>query len=529
MAAPKGPPQPPEDDLNRKAAQAYREALKLRAAAARTDPCMFAQHVMRDEDSGAEVKLAPMHRLWLEAAEKYKRLLIFASPGGGKSALLSVVYSVFCLGRNPNERIVILSAAEKQAKRIIRGIKQYIEGSPALREVVDDRTFHRLEPGDQWDQTAITVERSISSRDPSVQVFGKGGAIQGARPDRIIIDDLLTRVNSNTPEMRDEMEGWFNALIMSRVGPKTRLVGVGNVIQSDDLFHRWVRRGGWHVIRSPLLDARGRLTWPEKFSMEALEEKKVELGPIEFKRQILCEDTGESAAYFEPEMFDGCLKRGNGVDLWRRLESLPRDSFTVTGVDLAQTQGRFSDRTVLFTILVEPDGTRRLLMIESGKWNGTEIIHKIVDTHVRYKSIVVVEENSAQLFIDCCGKIVPDIPIIPHSTQGSNKSHQFFGIEGMAHEFRSNRWIIPNRDGVVAETVASWLQGFLDYQPLTHTSDFVMASWVAREYARQQGVRMGGAAVTVRAIGAGAARTTAEDLVHPFDRPPEGRMPPSML
>jgi hypothetical protein len=149
---------------------------------------------------------------------------------------------------------------------------------------------------------------------------------------------------------------------------------------------------------------------------------------------------------------------------------------------------------------------------------------------VRYKSIIVVEDNSAQSFLlEYCKAAAPEIEIIPHSTQGANKYHPVFGVEGMAHEFRGNRWVIPNHGGVVAPEVGSWLQGFLDYQPLTHTSDVVMSSWFAREYARQLGVRSTGSSVTVRAIGSGSGRRDETPLVHPFDRDPGGRMPPWAL
>lgn len=504
---PKAPPAAPPADPEkaRQVAELARAAFRARAVAARTNPCLFCLHVLRDEKTGKEIQLAKMHREWLDAAERHRRLLIWASPGSGKTSLLSVGYSIYRLGRNPNTRIVILSAAERQSKKIIRGIKGIIEGSEALKEIADNQTFYALQPGDQWAETAITVKRGIASRDPSVQVFGKGGSIQGARPDLVIIDDLLTLVNSRTQELRDEMEAWFDALIGSRIDPGTQVIAVGNRIHSDDIFHRWEKRRTWHVFSGALLDAHGNPTWPERWPLEAIEDKRANLSPTEFKRQILCESVDEADAYFTRDMFDGCLERGLGLQPLRRLPELPPGCITATGVDLAAKKTRDSAKTAIFSLLAAPDGSRRVLAVESGKWDGRDIVRRVLDHHARYHSVVVVEDVSAQqFFLDLCGALAPEMHIEPFTTTGQHKHHPVFGIEGMAFEFRQSRWVIPNDDGVVTPEIGAWIQAVIDYHPLSHTPDVLMASWFAREYVRAAGVRRGaGANVSVRVMGAG--------------------------
>ena len=479
-------------------------------AAARSDPRIFALYVGRDEETGELIRLAPMHEEWLGAVHRFKRVLIFASPGSGKSALLSVLYVVFYLSRNPNARVVILSASEKQSKRIIRGIKHYIEGSQELREIADGVTFHRLELGEQWAETSITVKRTVDSRDPSVQVFGKGGSVQGSRPDLIIVDDLLTRVNSRTAELREEMEQWYDALIGSRVGPRTRVIAVGNRIHGEDMFHHWAKKPKvWHVYSGSLLDRDGKPTWPERWTPEAIEEKRAELSATEFRRQILCESVEEDEDHpFRRKMFDVCLARGEGLKLIDRLDETPPGCFTVTGVDLATGQKEAAAKTAIFSILVAPDNSRRILGLESGRWEGPEIVKRIADHAARYDSIVVVEDNGSQKFLLDLGSVLaPDMRVVPFTTLGQNKYHPIYGIEGMAFEFVQGRWIIPSRDGQAPEEVEAWIRAWCAYTRLGHTPDILMASWFSREYARVLSAQTSAppAVYSIRMIGAGTA------------------------
>jgi hypothetical protein len=504
-------------------ADSTKAALAARAALARRNPTAFCAHVLRDEETGEEIRLAPVHRAWHSMADQHRRVLVHASPGLGKTSMLSIGRVLFELGRNPGERIVVVSSAERQAIKVVRLIKRYIAQSQELREIADGRGFHLLEPGEQWAETAITVKRSVDAKDPSVQAFGRGGSIVGSRVDLAIIDDLLTYQNTRTQDLRDETEAWFNATVMSRLGTRSRIVAIGNVIHPDDLFHRWVKRGGWRYMKCPAVDAQGRPTWPERMPPEFIEEKRRELGPVEFARQMLCEPRDDADAYFTRAMFDKCLARGDGLQLLHSLDELPPGCMTVTGVDLGAKKTAGSGRTVLFTIMVNDRGERRVLNCQSGKWNGTEIIRRIVDTHLRYKSIIVVEDNAAQEHVITYARAAaPEIPVESFSTQGSNKHHPHFGVEGMSIEFSQGRWIVPNQNGVVAPEIGAWMGEFLDYQPLTHSGDRLMSSWFAREYARTAMARMGGSSsgligFRVLAGDGGAAQHQARDRAESED------------
>ncbi len=69
-------------------------------------------------------------------------------------------------------------------------------------------------------------------------------------------------------------------------------------------------------------------------------------------------------------------------------------------------------------------------------------------------------------------------------TTGKNKAHPEFGVESLATELANNKWLIPNKGGVLHKELADWVAELLFYDPREHTGDRVMASWFAREGAR---------------------------------------------
>jgi hypothetical protein len=168
---------------------------------------------------------------------------------------------------------------------------------------------------------------------------------------------------------------------------------------------------------------------------------------------------------------------------------VPAGCKTITGVDLAVQQHSSADMTVLFTILLHPDQTRELLWIDAGRWQGPEIVQRIIDTHERYHSMVWVENNSSQDFILQFARARSAVPLRAFTT-GRNKVHPEFGVQSIATEMANGKWIVPNDErGYVVPEVDAWIQEMLYYDPKSHTGDRLMAAWFAREGARQANVK----------------------------------------
>lgn len=449
---------------------------------ARRDVNTFIEYVMRDERTGLPVLQAPIHEAWHDEADHHARLLIWSHVEAGKTSQLAIGRTLWALYNDPSTRVVILSNTHHQAEKITRTIANYIQNSEALARVSEGK----LRPALPWSSTVLTVERPTVSKDPSVLATGVHGNITGARIDLLIMDDILDYENCKTTQARNDLWDWYNATVVGRLTENARVICIGTAFHPDDALHRFARQAGWQARRYPVLHPdTGLPRWPERWPMERIQARMTEMGSLESARQLMCIARDDSSSRFRQQYIDKCLINGRGKKMASLLQTVPKGCRTYTGVDLAVQKGDAADLTVLFSVLVDQYGNRRVLGIESGKWSGPEIIQRICDAHYRYQSIVIVENNSAQDFILQFTRNMSDVPVRAFTT-GRNKAHPEFGVEGLATEFENGKWTIPcEEDGTCAPEVSAWISEMLYYDPNGHTGDRLMACWFAREGIRQ--------------------------------------------
>ncbi len=456
-------------------------ARAARVSLARQDGAVFNRLVLKDEQTGGPVSPAPMHDDWHDLADAHDRLVLMSHVEAGKSQQLSVGRVLWELGRNPNTRVAIVSNTNGQAQKIVRAIAGYIERSEELRQVFPDL---RQNPAGPWTSTQLTVVRRGQPKDPSVQAAGVHGSIVGARIDLLILDDILDYENTRTQSQRDDVWDWIHSTLLGRLTDQSRVIVVGNVYHRDDFLHRLEKNPVWTTHRFPVISATGVPSWPDRWNLERISKKRDELGPLEFARQMLCQARDDAESRFRREWIETCLTRGRGRGMVNALVTIPGGCAVYTGVDLAIQQHSGADLTVLFTILVYPNGDREVLNIETGRFAGPEIVQRIQQVHHRYQGIVFVENNAAQDFILQFTRHGSAVPVKPFTT-GRNKAHPEFGVESLAAEMAGGKWIIPSGDGRLHPEIDAWVNEMLYYDPRSHTGDRLMASWFAREAARQ--------------------------------------------
>lgn len=458
--------------------------------AARSDPATFCEHVLRDERTGKAFTLAPMHEEWHRLIANRPRVVLWSHVDAGKTWQVSIGRVLWELGRDTSLRIAVISNTRGQAEKIIRTIARYIETSEELHEV-----FPGLLPGEPWTSTHLTLRRrEIGGKDPSVQAFGVHGNILGSRVDLLVLDDVLDYENTRTEHMRRELWDWYHSTIVGRLTKGARAVAIGNSFHPADLLHQLVNRTGeWYGRRFPVLSADGSVSWPARWDLAWVDEKRREYGSREFARQMMCEATLEDdGVTFRRDWIDACLRRGDGVPLVRSAAQVAglangtgKKPRIVTGVDLGVGRQVKHDLSSLFTVAGMPDGTRRVLDCEAGRWHGSEIVRRIEDRLRTYGGEVWVEDNSAQAFLVQFAQ--RDLgPSVKGFTTGKDKLHPEYGIAGVATEFEREQWVVPSSGGRAAsEDLAAWVGEMIAYDPGAHTGDRLMSAWIAREALRR--------------------------------------------
>lgn len=376
------------------------------------------------------------------------------------------------IGRDPSLRCAILCNVHDQALKLTKLLSTYITMSEELREVFPG--LRRARDGGVWTQSKLTVERPVLSKDPTIQALGVHGNITGARLDLVVCDDILDFENTYTDEARKKLIAWYESTITGRLTERARVWFVGNAYHPEDLLHHLAKKSSWEAVRYPVVDDSGVPYWPERWSLKRIEERRQEMHPAEFARQMMCVSRSDEASIFKREWVERAMKRGEGRSLAYGLETIPPGYRTVTGVDLAVQQKDGADFTVLFSIIVHPDETREVLWIDAGRWSGPEIVRRVVDHHTRYGSLIFVENNGAQDFLLQFARYRSAVPIRAFTT-GRNKAHPEFGIQGLATEMFNGKWIVPNDGGKLDKDVAAWVGEMLHYDPRAHTGDRLMA------------------------------------------------------
>lgn len=485
------PPEDPAQEAERLAGSMLEDAYAL----AREDPCAFMALALEDEQTGGEIDMAPMHEEWQDLISLHRALVITSHYEAGKTVGVSIGRVLWEVGRNPNLHVAVVSSTAGRAENIIRALGQHIERNPVLR-----RVFPALKPsGDpslQWTADALTVERQAISKDPTIKAYGVEALVPGPRLDFVVLDDILTMENTRTQGQRDTLWTRLTSTLFTRMTAGSRIVCIGNAWHPDDAMHRMRDLAKFHAVSFPIVDARGEITWPKRWTRERIEEQRVILGAFEFARMMMCVARDDATSRIRREWVDRCLKRGLGLELTYAYERPPAGR-VYTGMDLAVSKSSSADKSAIFTMLARADGAREVVNVETGRWSAREILARLRSVLRRYGGVALVENVAAQDYIvqlaqepGAQGEGTP--PVYPFTTT-RQKHDPAVGVESIAAELEAARWIIPARqvgDTLVGATpeINEWIADLLAYDPNGHTGDALMASYFAREAARRDDV-----------------------------------------
>ncbi len=263
--------------------------------------------------------------------------------------------------------------------KLLRGIKTYLRESKELR-LLFPHLKRSTRPGDPWNAHAITVEREVRARDPSIQVVGCGGLIIGARVDLLIMDDVLSHRTARTKRQQEKLLAWYQSNIAGRLTEMSRVVAVNTAWARHDLLHHLASLSGWRGFKFGVIDPRtGLPRWPEVWSVARIAQARINLGPIEAARQLDCEPVEEGTSRFPEEALNRATKMGESLFLaksliellrWRaaspRRLLLSRPAWT-----WARACGRPAPSPSSSPRSTTPDGNvRQLVSIEAGRLTG---------------------------------------------------------------------------------------------------------------------------------------------------------------
>lgn len=237
-----------------------------------------------------------------------KKFILQAFRGIGKS-FITCAFVVWTLWRDPQLKILIVSASKERADANSIFIKNIIDLLPFLSEL-------KPRPGQRDSVISFDVGPARPDHSPSVKSVGITGQLTGSRADIIIADDVEIPGNSATTGARDKL--WtlvqeFAALLKPL--PTSRVIYLGTPQTEMTLYKELEDNRGYTTIIWPALYPRskeedmyygdrlapmlrneyaegfeflmGQPTDPVRFDLDDLRERELEYGKAGFTLQFM--------------------------------------------------------------------------------------------------------------------------------------------------------------------------------------------------------------------------------------------------
>ena len=218
----------------------------------------------------AHIRLIAEH---LEAVERgdIDRLIIALPPRHGKSMLASKIFPLWCMGRNPHNRLIVCSYGADLAQSFTRSI----------RNTINTQEYKKIFPLTILADDSQAQNRFDTTAGGSVHGVGVGGAITGKGADIVIIDDpIKNSEEASSEQIREKVYEFYRSTIRTRLQPGGRIILIQTRWNDDDLAGRLLQTepDNWKSLILPALSVDGCALWPEQYPADVLDRIKKEVG-----------------------------------------------------------------------------------------------------------------------------------------------------------------------------------------------------------------------------------------------------------
>jgi predicted phage terminase large subunit-like protein len=319
---------------------------KMRRMDAADHLASFMEYV-REDEQGDPLIVQPFQASLIAVLEnpECKRVVIQAAPGSGKTiALLS--FAAWSLGKNPNERILLMCNTNDQAE----------ERASAIQEMMINK------PATPWTRGTWSIERTGGGESPFPSMFSAGmmnPKVQGFRPTLILCDDIQSQQEARSSLVAEQHASWIRQTLYPRLIPGGRHVCIGTRWSQMDALSVF-REDGFKVVHVQALNDKDESYWPDRF-------------PADYLIKIRNRDAGEFACVYQGDP----SQRGSAMiqrDWIQFVDYKDLPEFVGTGAfcDLAMTDKKTSCNTAMVYGGVDVEANLYVVDVRAGKWLWTD-------------------------------------------------------------------------------------------------------------------------------------------------------------
>jgi hypothetical protein len=458
------------------------------------DPCLFARDVL-----GLEI--GPHMLAWGDMVQGSRRVAAMAARDHSKSTFFSYAYPIWRAWGDPGCEVYLFSATLEQA---IEFLDIILYGRGNLRGMVDIPELAHLVPTkeDTYHNPRLRLMRSDArlKNGSRIRAVGYGKKIRGRHPRYIVCDDVLNDEDMYSETVRRKHIDYYKSAITNMITPDGQICCVGTPYHAADLWKFLKDNPKYTFRRFPGLytDRHGneRALFPWRYSVEALRSKKVEIGPVAFTREILCQPISDDLSIFPSYVFPPL--RDERISLRpTRAQIAARGLTCYAGVDIAISANVAADYFCVFVVGVDPLGNHHIVDIFRAKGMQFRQQLDVIERMCRRYDVQLchIEANQMQRVWSDEMVRTTDVPVRPFVTLATNKYPLDRGLPGLRILTDNEKVVIPYaQDGYTREAVGIWEAecsafGFVDgkLQGAGEHDDTVMAWWMAEEAAKLGG------------------------------------------
>ena len=358
------------------------------------------------------------HEQWVEGLEKNRYYCVKASRDHGKSTLF-MSYALWLSIVKPKISIMIFSHSLEQTLEHMRFIRNSIKSTPMLKQLIPE--------GRPWSKSYFDLANGSRIMGKSV-----GGATRGFHPDVVVCDDILWGTTGGELKRASD---WFYGVLLPVLHHSARLMMVGTPFSYNDLYAELETRDAFLVQTYPAITD-GEPLWPERWDIDALEQRRLSMPAIQFAREYLCEPIHDVASMFPHSILESA--RDENLVLLDRAEYEYDENGEQSGIfghhfigwDPAIASDKNADYTVMLVMRQIADGTKQIInCVHEKGLNSDEQKRQIIMLNNRFHpDLIELEGNNFQRMFETELRFVDDLPIKTFMTTRTKKESMFMSL-----------------------------------------------------------------------------------------------------
>lgn len=229
------------------------------------------------------------------------RIILELPPRHGKSELSTIKFPAYVLGKSPEYPIIVVSYAQDLAS----------DFGLMTKDLMNSRNYQALFQT-RLREDSQAKAKWLTEAGGGYTAVGVGGPITGKGFKLGIVDDpFKNREEADSQVVRDSKWKWYRSTFLTREEGNGAIIVIMTRWHDDDIVGRILNSEGakeWKVIKLPAIAEKneeyrkkGDPLWPEKFSLDILQNRRNALGPYEWSALYQQDPVDEGAREFKKE------------------------------------------------------------------------------------------------------------------------------------------------------------------------------------------------------------------------------------